>query len=67
MGTPSFRPLTGIVVLIFMCWSKYARSSLIKFPSPYGDCGSYHRVNEEYGRIFTGFRPLTGIVVLISR
>ena len=37
-----FRPLTGIVVLIFItinrCWDAYG----IEFPSPYGDCGSYH-------------------------
>ena len=37
------------------------------FPSPYGDCGSYHleSIMDLFSRKIS-FRPLTGIVVLIE-
>ena len=36
-----FRPLTGIMVLIACQLSGYVADGLPKFPSPYGDYGSY--------------------------
>ena len=40
-ATLSFRPLTGIMVLIER-EKKIAWYENYAFPSPYGDCGSYH-------------------------
>ena len=36
-----FRPLTGIMVLIYHVCSDYYSSETMEFPSPYGDYGSY--------------------------
>ena len=38
-----------------------------KFPSPYGDYGSYHNNPSGVGEpVLSSFRPLTGIMVLIE-
>ena len=40
-----FRPLTGIMVLIVTMSTENKRFYWIKFPSPYGDYGSYRQKN----------------------
>ena len=63
---PCFRPLTGIVVLIFVVRLSHY-SGRMKFPSPYGDCGSYLAIRRFYLTILINcFRPFTGIMVLIQ-
>ena len=42
-GSIRFRPLTGIVVLIQYRDLLEQMEQIAKFPSPYGDCGSYQR------------------------
>ena len=37
----SFRPLTGIMVLIVVDVAEDLKYDIIEFPSPYGDYGSY--------------------------
>ena len=90
-GLTSFRPLTGIVVLINIVamelmfptqvvsvplrglWFLSSKmrtatiSSILEFPSPYGDCGSY-QIKRKFKKVLDKrcFRPLTGIVVLIT-
>ena len=39
-----------------------------KFPSPYGDYGSYRRkTGQHFSSFLIGFRPLAGIMVLITK
>ena len=62
----SFRPLTGIMVLIDVTdiINDYCEK---KFPSPYGDYGSYQLPLVSLRNLsLISFRPLTGIMVLIT-
>ena len=63
----SFRPLTGIMVLIKYT-KKLKHKKARQFPSPYGDYGSYLTLFTTTVVTLRGssFRPLTGIMVLIG-
>ena len=55
------------MVLILYDGTKWVRLGLTRFPSPYGDYGSYlHPLQYDYDSFQTSFRPLTGIMVLIA-
>ena len=50
-----FRPLTGIMVLIFLMPLTKMLGFIVLFPSPYGDYGSYQMTREEAIRIYVEF------------
>ena len=67
-GRRSFRPLTGIMVLISSDLSGDIYEMLEMFPSPYGDYGSYRLYDDDTTTAYeVRFRPLTGIMVLIRQ
>ena len=59
-------PLRGLWFLSMLSTGLINTLRRIKFPSPYGDYGSYHRVGTVIAEARRNcFRPLTGIMVLI--